>query len=173
MGSAVYYHLFYFIFFILLYIVYFILFYFILFYFILFFFIFFYFILFYFILFYFILFYFILFYFISFYFILFCFILWISHLCLKMSSFLHLCTCVMPRTFLCAHAQCPVNFIHHVEFYFRFQHLITFPVYSQLWHTFMQRSSSVKGRPIGCLLSKVVFRQIFSSMIGRLPSKVI
>ena len=67
--------------------------------------------------------------------ILFYFILWISHLCLKMSSFLHLCTCVMPRTFLCAHAQCRVNFIHHVEFYFRFRHLITFPVYSQLWRS--------------------------------------
>ena len=93
------------------------------------------FILFYFILFYFILFYFISFHFISFHFILFYFILWISHLCLKMSSFLHLCTCVMPRTFLCAHAQCRVNFIHHVEFYFRFRHLITFPVYSQLWRS--------------------------------------
>ena len=49
----------------------------------------------------------------------------ISRLCIKMSSFLYMCT----------HAQCRVNFIHHVEFYFRFQHLITLPVYSQLWHS--------------------------------------
>ena len=49
----------------------------------------------------------------------------ISRLCIKMSSFLYMCT----------YAQCRVNFIHHVEFYFRFQHLITLPVYSQLWHS--------------------------------------
>ena len=49
----------------------------------------------------------------------------ISRLCIKMSSFLYMCT----------HAQCRVNFIHHVDFYFRFQHLITLPVYSQLWHS--------------------------------------
>ena len=47
----------------------------------------------------------------------------ISRLCIKMSSFLYMCT----------HAQCRVTSIHHVEFYFRFQHLITLPVYSQLW----------------------------------------
>ena len=99
--------------------------------------------------------------------------------------------------YMCTHAQCRVNFIHHVEFYFRFRHLITFPVYTQLSHSsqgkksstffsdnieiyilwkghlpskviFHQSSSSVKGR----LPSKVVFRQRWSSIKGGLPSKV-
>ena len=53
--------------------------------------------------------------------------IFISRLCIEMSSFLY----------MCAHAQCRVNFIYHVdvEFYFWFQHLITFPVYSQLWRS--------------------------------------
>ena len=40
-----------------------------------------------------------------------------SRLCMKMSSF-----CMR------VHVQCRVHYIHHAEFYFRFGHLITFPV---------------------------------------------
>ena len=29
---------------------------------------------------------------------------------------------------LCAHGQCRVHHIHHVEFHFRFRHLVSFPV---------------------------------------------
>merc|ERR1712208_209527 len=80
-----------------------------------------------------------------------------------MSSFLYMCT----------HAQCRVNFIHHVEFYFRFQHLITLPVYSQLWHSSQgEKSSSFCSGNIeiyilwkGRLLSKVVVNQRSSSVL--------
>ena len=103
----------------------------------------------------------------------------------KMSSFLY----------VCAHVQCHVNFIHHVELYFRFQHLITFPVQSQLWQNSQGEKSSsffsgnieiyilCKGRlpskvvvrqrssPVkGCLPSNVVFRHMSSSIKGGLPS---
>ena len=123
--------------------------------------------------------------------------LWISHLCLKMSSFLHLCTCVMPRTFLPSR-----------EIYFQFRQLIGFPVWGQLCcgcqgeesYTFFscnilypllevafhQRSSTIKGRlpskvlfcqrsstVKGRLPSKIVFRQRYSSVKGRLPSETI
>merc|ERR1711954_60653 len=34
---------------------------------------------------------------------------------------------------LCAHVQCRVCYIYHVEFHFRFRHLLSFPVKHQLW----------------------------------------
>ena len=43
-----------------------------------------------------------------------------SRLCMKMSSF------------LCVHGQCRVYYIYHMEFYFQFGHLITYPVWHQL-----------------------------------------
>merc|ERR1712208_208507 len=82
---------------------------------------------------------------------------------------------------MCTYAQCRVNFIHHVELYFRFQHLISLPVYSQFWHSSQgEKSSSFCSGNIeiyilwkGRLPSKVAFRQRSSSVKGRLPSKVV
>ena len=45
---------------------------------------------------------------------------------------------------LCVHVQCRVYYIYHVEFHFRFRHLLSFPVKHQLWSGCHSEKSSKK-----------------------------
>ena len=45
---------------------------------------------------------------------------------------------------LCAHVQCRVCYVYHVEFHFRFRRLVTFPVEYQLWRGCHSEKSSKK-----------------------------
>ena len=52
--------------------------------------------------------------------------------------------CIKSRLlWTCAHAQCRIHFFHHVEFYFRFRHLISFPVWGQLYCACLDEESSI------------------------------
>merc|ERR1712208_202215 len=104
------------------------------------------------------------------YFILSYFILWISHLCLKMSSFLHLCTCVMPRKF---HSSCGTLFpVSTPENISGLQSVVTKQSRRIVINIF---SGNIEIYILckGCLPSKVVVRQWSSSIKGHLPSKVV
>ena len=108
---------------------------------------------------------------------------WSSALCKSFHVNLCLCLCIKMSSFLymCSHAQCRVHFIHHVEFYFRFRHLITFPAYSQLWHssqgekslTYFSGNTEIYILCKGHLLSKLVLRKRSSCVKGSLPSKFV
>ena len=110
----------------------------------------------------------------------------LSPLCLQMSSFLHTCACMMPRTFLPSR-----EILFPVYTADRISGLESVVLWLSRWRVvkkgrllskgvfcqghlpsrvvFCQRSSSVKG----CLLSKVVFRIRSPSVKGCLPSKFV
>ena len=87
-----------------------------------------------------------------------------------MSSFLYMCTCVMPRTW---------NSISGLDSWLDFRFKVSCAVavkvrsrkyfFQVIYHTPYWRSSSIKGR----LPSKVVFHQSSSSINGCMPSKVV
>ena len=83
--------------------------------------------------------------------------LWVILLCLKKSSFLHMCSCTMPHTFF-----------YDGKFYFRLRHLIVILVWAQL--CWLSRGGvTSKGR----LSPKVLLHRRSSSTEGHLPSKVL
>ena len=116
---------------------------------------------------------------------------WFSRLCLKMSSFLHTFTWVMPRTFLPSreilfpvYAADRISSLESVlmwlsrwgvEIFFSGNILLSYQRLSSIEgrlpskFLFCRRSSSVEGR----LPLKVVFRRRSSTVDCRLPSKVV
>ena len=60
---------------------------------------------------------------------------------------------------LCAHGQCLVHHIYHVEFHFRFRHLLSFPVKHQLWSGCPGEKSSKKIPQSGICPAPCVLRQ--------------
>ena len=60
----------------------------------------------------------------------------------------------------CAHAQCRIHFFRHVEFYFRFRQLISFPVWGQLYCACLGEGSSTifsgnKWGTLHCYMSPI------------------
>ena len=82
--------------------------------------------------------------------------IWQSRISKYLAEYVQHCVCFVnvqsslhKNVCLCAHVQCRVCYIYHVEFHFRFRRRVSFLVKHQL-------NTNARGRPLARFLAKIV-----------------